>query len=268
MDTEGAREIKRHVQERYAELARQHASSCCSAPSEATSSCCRQQEGDASRAQRLYSREELELISANISSLGCGNPIACSELVAGETLLDLGSGGGLDCFLAAQRVGPGGRVIGLDMTPDMVRLARDNARLLSLDNVEFRLGEMEHMPVDSGSVDVVISNCVVNLSPDKDAVFAEIYRVLKAGGRLSISDMVTHGELPPEVRRDMVQWAGCVAGALDERDYLGKIEAAGFVEVEVVEERQDDFRGAASCRCGDAPSYQVVSATVTARKPR
>jgi ubiquinone/menaquinone biosynthesis C-methylase UbiE len=163
--------------------------------------------------------------------LGCGNPTAIAELSKGEVVLDLGSGAGIDCFLAAEKVGAGGRVIGLDMTPEMVQLARENARVVESANVEFCLGEMEHMPVEDNSVDVIISNCVINLSPDKDAVFREAYRVLKLGGRLCVSDMVLLEELPEGVKESLAQWAGCVTGALSEEEYLGKIRAAGFVQV-------------------------------------
>jgi SAM-dependent methyltransferase len=168
------------------------------------------------------------------ASLGCGNPIAISELQPGEIVLDLGSGGGIDCFLAAQQVGPEGRVIGLDMTPDMIKLARQNAKQVGLTNVEFRFGEMEDIPLPAESVDVIISNCVINLSPDKDAVFAEAYRVLRAGGRVNVSDIVLAGDLPPSIRDRLDAWVGCVAGALREDDYLGKIRAAGFQDVEVL----------------------------------
>jgi SAM-dependent methyltransferase len=168
------------------------------------------------------------------ASLGCGNPLAIADLRPGEVVLDLGSGGGIDCFLAARQVGPQGTVIGLDMTTDMVKLARRNARKIGVTNVEFQWGEMEEMPLPDASVDVVISNCVINLSPDKDAVFAEAFRVLRPGGRLSVADIVIDGSLPRAIRQSMDAWAGCVAGALDEAVYLGKIRAAGFEDVEVL----------------------------------
>jgi ubiquinone/menaquinone biosynthesis C-methylase UbiE len=170
-------------------------------------------------------------------SFGCGNPTAIAELSAGEVVLDLGSGGGIDCFLAAKQVGPSGRVIGLDMTPDMVRLARHNAKKVGAGNVEFRYGEIEDMPLPDGLVDVIISNCVINLSPDKDAVFAEAFRVLRPGGRLSVSDIVTRGELPPSVRDRLDAWAGCLAGALDESDYVEKIQRAGFADMQVIDRK-------------------------------
>jgi len=187
-------------------------------------------------AARLYPVEELSGLPDSVTdaSLGCGNPLAIADLKPGEVVLDLGSGGGIDCFLAARKVGPQGRVIGLDMTPDMIKLARRNAKKLGMDNVIFDYGEMEEIPLPDASVDVIISNCVINLSPDKDAVFAEAYRVLRSGGRLSVSDMVVDGDLPEAIRDNLNAWAGCLAGALDESDYLSKIRAAGFGQVEVL----------------------------------
>ena len=184
--------------------------------------------------------EELTGLPESVTgmSLGCGNPTAIAELRPGEVVLDLGAGGGIDCFLAARQVGPEGRVIGLDMTPEMVRLARRNAKELGVENVDFRYGEMEEMPLPDRSVDVIISNCVINLSPDKDAVFGEAFRVLRPGGRMSISDIVVDGELPQAIRSRLDAWAGCIAGALDEADYLSRIRAAGFEGVEI---RTRDF---------------------------
>ncbi|MFH1381967.1 MAG: arsenite methyltransferase [Chloroflexota bacterium] len=221
-----AEEIKSFVKERYGKVARSKSQSCCG------NSCSCQAP---THAEKLYSGEELKDLPKDVTdvSLGCGNPTAIAELKAGETVLDLGSGGGIDCFLAAQKVGAKGRVIGLDMTSDMIQLARRNVQKMGVKNVEFRLGEMEHMPVPDGSVDAIISNCVVNLSPDKDAVFGEAYRVLKPGGRLCISDIVLLGELPREVKESLEQWAGCIAGALPEDEYLAKIRAAGFTRVTV-----------------------------------
>jgi arsenite methyltransferase len=187
-------------------------------------------------ATRFYSAEEWAQLPDTVTgaSLGCGNPLAIAGLQPGEVVLDLGSGGGIDCFLAAKQVGPEGRVIGLDMTPDMIKLARRNAKKMGVTNVDFRFGEMEDMPLPDGSVDVIISNCVINLSPDKDAVFREAYRVLQPGGRLSVSDIVVDGDLPQFIRNRLAAWAGCIAGALDEQVYLGKIRAAGFEQVEVL----------------------------------
>lgn len=231
-----AEEIKEFVRGRYGNLAKEKGRSCCAPETPASKSCC---SGGADScetqtvAERLYADKDLENLPRDVTdiSLGCGNPTAIAELSEGEVVLDLGSGGGIDSFLAAQKVGERGKVIGLDMTPEMIRLARENAQKVGAGNVEFRLGEMEHMPVADDSVDVIISNCVINLSPDKDAVFREAFRVLKPGGRLCVSDMVLLGELPVEVKESIAQWAGCVAGALRENIYLDKIRAAGFTQV-------------------------------------
>ena len=241
-------EIKGFVKEHYSEIAQKHTPSCCGPQAEQTASCCGPQTDQAPRrADGLYSEEELRSLPESVvnSALGCGNPMAIAELEPGDVVLDLGSGGGIDCFLAAERVGETGKVIGVDMTPEMIRLARENTAKVGLENVEFRLGEMEHLPVESDSVDVVISNCVINLSPDKDSVFREAYRVLKSGGRLCVSDMATVGELPPEVRENPVMWSGCVAGALDRNVYLDKLRAAGFSEIssEDVEVSRDQTDG-------------------------
>lgn len=270
MEERNAEEIKKFVRERYAGIAREQSapccassSSCCAPQSSAASSCCSPSTEETNLAQRLYSKEELDALSVNITSLGCGNPVALAELRPGDVVLDLGSGGGLDCFLSAQRVGPQGKVIGLDMTPEMIQQARANAKELSLENVEFRLGEMEHMPIESDSVDVVISNCVINLSPDKDTVFREVFRALKPGGELCVSDIVTHGELPAEVRQSLEQWAGCVAGALEETVYLDKIRAAGFVEPKIVSVDPPTCGEGTTCE-----ENQIASITVKARKPK
>jgi len=268
MEAKNEEEIKEFVRERYAEIARQQTPSCCAPQSIEASSCCSPSDTQASLAQWLYSREELESISANIPSLGCGNPVALSELKENEVVLDLGSGGGLDCFLAAQKVGPGGRVIGLDMTSDMIQLARANAQKLSLNNVEFRLGEMEHMPIESDSVDVVISNCVINLSPDKDAVFREVFRILKPGGRLCVSDIVAHGELPASVKESLEQWACCVGGALEEKEYLGKIRAVGFIEMKVDGINPTVYGEETSCGSETTTGGGIASITVKAYKPK
>ena len=229
-------EIKSFVKTHYGSLAKEKSRSCCSPGAAVPPSCCNQDvisRQTQTAAERLYTNEELETLPRDVSdiSLGCGNPTAIAELSEGEVVLDLGSGGGIDCFLAAQRVGTRGRVIGLDMTPEMIQLARENANKIGTSNVEFRLGEMEHMPVEDNSIDAIISNCVINLSPDKDAVFREAFRVLKPGGRLCISDIVLLEELPKEIKESLEQWAGCIAGALNENIYLDKIRAAGFVKV-------------------------------------
>jgi ubiquinone/menaquinone biosynthesis C-methylase UbiE len=184
-----------------------------------------------------YSEEDLQAVpeGANLG-LGCGNPVALASLQEGEIVLDLGSGAGFDCFLAAGRVGKSGRVIGVDMTPEMLDRVRENARRGGYENVEFRLGEIEHLPLADASVDVVISNCVINLSPDKPSVFREAFRVLKPGGRLMVSDIVLEGELPEAIRESAEAYVGCVSGASLKADYLRAIEEAGFKDVEVLEQ--------------------------------
>jgi len=178
----------------------------------------------------LYDEVQKSGLPANavLASLGCGNPTALAELKAGETVLDLGSGGGIDVLLSAKRVGPTGKAYGLDMTDDMLALARENQRQAGVENVEFLKGEIEQIPLPDNSVDVIISNCVINLSADKDKVLREAFRVLKPGGRFAVSDVVVKGEVPEEVRKSMLLWVGCVAGALEERDYVAKLEMAGF----------------------------------------
>jgi arsenite methyltransferase len=171
--------------------------------------------------------------AAMLASLGCGNPTALAQLKAGQTVLDLGSGGGIDVLLSARRVGPTGKAYGLDMTDEMLALANENRKKAGVDNVEFLKGEIEHIPLPDNSVDVVISNCVINLSSDKDAVLREAFRVLKPGGRFAVSDVVTRGEMLPEIRKSVLLWVGCIAGALEENDYLRKLKNAGFAEAEL-----------------------------------
>ncbi len=206
-----------------------------------------------------YTAEQIALVPAEAAnlSLGCGNPTALAALRPGETVLDIGSGAGIDAFYAARRVGPQGRVIGLDMTPAMIERARRSAAAAGLSQVEFRLGQAEAMPVEDGAVDVILSNCVINLAEDKGRVFEEAYRVLKPGGRLSISDMVTAGPLPMSLRSDPRRWADCIYGALPERAYLDLVRQAGFVD----EAGQRDLSG------GQAAGVEVYSLSVTARKP-
>ncbi len=183
----------------------------------------------------LYHEREVESLpdDAVTASLGCGNPTALAELKEGETVLDLGSGGGIDVLLSARRVGASGKVYGLDMTDEMLALARENQRKAGVQNVEFLKGEIENVPLPDESMDVVISNCVINLSGDKDRVFAEAFRVLRPGGRFAVSDIVVRGEVPVDLRRSIELWAGCIAGALEERDYCAKLEAAGFDRVDI-----------------------------------
>jgi arsenite methyltransferase len=194
-------------------------------------------------------------------SLGCGNPITAAAMRPGETVLDLGSGGGLDCFLSAKQVGEKGHVIGVDMTPEMLQRARANATRLGVRNVEFREGYLESLPVEDDSVDVVISNCVINLSPDKPRVFREIYRTLKPGGRLAVSDTVTNGPLPDSLKKDMKAWGECVAGALDMSEYTSGLVEAGFSEVAVKP------KDASGNELESLPVSAVFSAIVTATKP-
>jgi arsenite methyltransferase len=186
-------------------------------------------------AEALYDQAKLADLPNSVTeaSLGCGNPTAITGLKPGETVLDLGSGGGIDCFLAAKAVGPTGRVIGVDMTDQMLALANQNKAKLGVTNVEFRKGDIENLPVEHDNVDVIISNCVINLAPDKDAVFREALRVLKPGGRLTVSDIVTDGDMADDLRRSITAWVGCIAGALDQNDYLDKLRQAGFVNVAV-----------------------------------
>ena len=199
--------------------------SCCAPDSDAATTL----------AEALYGDNALDELPDSVTdiSLGCGNPTAIANLQPGETVLDLGSGGGIDCFLAAKVVGPTGHVIGVDMTDSMLAVANENKAKMGVDNVEFRKGEIENLPVDSDSVDIIISNCVINLSPDKDAVFKEAFRVLKPGARFTVSDMVTEGEFPAQLKANIEAWAGCITGALDQEDYLGKMRNAGFVDVQV-----------------------------------
>jgi arsenite methyltransferase len=218
--------LRQSVLENYARIARESKACCCGS----------NQAEDISRSVG-YSDEDLQAAPGDANlGLGCGNPVALASLKEGEVVLDLGAGAGFDAFLAANRVGESGCVIGVDMTPDMVAKARANARNGGYQNVEFRLGEIENLPVADASVDVIISNCVINLSPDKPAVFAEALRALKPGGRLMVSDIVLLKELPDELRQSVAAYVGCVAGALMKQDYLDTIKAAGFGEVSVLDE--------------------------------
>ncbi len=198
-------------------------------------------------------------------SLGCGDPITLAELQPGQTVLDLGSGGGIDCFMAARRVGPAGRVIGIDMTPEMLAKAEANKAAVGLDNVEFRRGFIEALPVESDTVDVILSNCVINLSPDKAAVFREAYRVLRAGGKLAVSDMMTRGRFSEAERADLSAWAGCISGAEDVATYAAAMRAAGFSDISIVDKAtpQTELAGLPA----ETGPAQLFSARVTARKP-
>jgi len=257
------------VREHYAERARK-ADSCC-APASA-SSCC-----DSKNV--IYPDELLVAVPDDVAnfSLGCGDPITLAALQPGQTVLDLGSGGGLDCFLAAKKVGQSGHVIGVDMTPEMLEKARASAARMGVTNVEFRQGFLEDLPVDDDSIDVVISNCVINLSPDKAKVFNEVYRVLRPGGKLAVSDIVTDGPLPDAIKQSLSMWAGCVAGAVDAKDYIAMMEAAGFIDItvtptffdkETVDEAINDVSDQIDLKSvsQDELYKTVYSARITARK--
>lgn len=262
--TESPTPIHDTVREHYAERIKSSAS-CCG------DSCC-------STDSRLYPVDLLATIPADVSntSYGCGDPITLAALQPGETVLDLGSGAGLDCLLAAQKVGETGRVIGVDMTPEMIDRARANAKRVNATNVEFRQGYLENLPVETGMVDVIISNCVINLSPDKEQVFTEAFRVLKPGGKLAVSDIVTDGELPELVRNSLSAWAGCVAGAVEATEYIAMMEAVGFTDIsikpvffdkETVDGALDEMKLDVTEYPRDAVYKAVYSAKITAYKP-
>ena len=224
--------IKAVVKEKYGQAAlrvKEGGSACCGASPAASSGC-----GDPITSN-LYDVAQAKEIpeAALLASLGCGNPTALAKLNAGEVVLDLGSGGGIDVLLSARRVGPTGKTYGLDMTDEMLALANENKCKAGVENVEFLKGEIEHIPLPDNSIDVIISNCTINLSADKDRVLREAFRVLKPGGRLAVSDVVTRGEMPAEVRQSVLLWVGCVAGALEEIEYRNKLAAAGFERIEL-----------------------------------
>jgi SAM-dependent methyltransferase len=259
------REIKDEVKRRYGAAARKaregDGAGCCDPSGDTISS-------------NLYASDELQHLpqDAVAASLGCGNPVAVAELKEGEVVLDLGSGGGIDVLLSARRVGPAGKAYGVDMTDDMLDLARKNAAEAGVSNVEFLRGEIENIPLPRNTVDVIISNCVVNLSPDKDAVIREAYRVLKRGGRIAISDIVTDNDLPEAIKSDMASWTGCIAGALTRDEYLGKLSAAGFEGAEIETFREYTAEDAASGGlgdevCGADSGLGIFSGVVRARKP-
>jgi SAM-dependent methyltransferase len=224
-------DIKEVVKEKYGQAALRvtsGGSSCCGATAASGLSC-------DPITSNLYDASQAGQIpeEAMLASLGCGNPTALAQLMPGETVLDLGSGGGIDVLLSARRVGPTGKAYGLDMTDEMLALANENKRKAGAGNVEFLKGEIEKIPLPDNTVDVIISNCVINLSADKDRVLREAFRVLKPGGRLAVSDVVTRGEIVPEVRQSVLLWVGCIAGALEENDYRAKLAAAGFEQIEI-----------------------------------
>ena len=269
-------DIKEVVKEKYGQAAlrvKAGGSSCCGAAPATAEKCCDP------ITSNLYDVTQAAQIpeEALLASLGCGNPTALAQLSPGEVVLDLGAGGGIDVLLSARRVGPTGKAYGLDMTEEMLALAHENKHRSGLENVEFLRGEIESIPLPDKSVDVIISNCVINLSADKDRVLREAFRVLKPGGRIAVSDVVTRGEILPEIRRSVLLWVGCVAGALDESDYRAKLAAAGFEQIDLEPtriHRAEDAREFLS-REGidvDALSPQVdgkfMSAFVRAGKPK
>jgi 2-polyprenyl-3-methyl-5-hydroxy-6-metoxy-1,4-benzoquinol methylase len=231
--------VKEVVRQKYGEAARRVSESAATSGCGPVSSCCGAAPatigGSDPITANLYDAVEAGQVpdTALLASLGCGNPTALAELKPGETVLDLGSGGGIDVLLSARRVGPAGVAYGVDMTDEMLALAAENKRKSGLTNVHFLKGDIEHIPLPANSVDVIISNCVINLAADKDRVLAEAFRVLKPGGRFAVSDVIVRGEVPPAIRRNMELWIGCVAGALSDRDYLDKLARAGFVDAAI-----------------------------------
>ena len=255
-------DLKTTVRERYAQSAIKVLASepgCCSALS--ASSGCDPVSGN------LYDVSQTAGIpeGAILASLGCGNPTALAELKEGETVLDLGSGGGIDVLLSARRVGPTGKAIGLDMTDEMLALARENQRKAGVTNVEFRKGDIEHIPLPDNSIDVIISNCVINLSGDKSRVLAEAFRVLKPGGRFAVSDVVIRGEVPGRVRESMELWVGCVAGALEEKEYRRLLGEAGFEQIDVEPTRIYEFEDAKTFLTGAGLDTEVLAREVGGR---
>ena len=279
--TNNPTDIRVVVRERYGNIAEKFQpgspADCC-APAEGA--CC----GTESDAQlntiaHLYEDTDAFELPSEVTdlSLGCGDPVTLASLEEGQTVLDLGSGGGIDCFLAAKKVGPTGKVIGVDMTSAMVERARANKEKLGAENVEFRLGEIEHLPVPDETIDVIISNCVINLSPDKPQVFREAYRSLRPGGRLAVSDIVTDGQLPEVIKNSLSAWADCIAGALDAKEYIAAIQEAGFADIdltasywdqEMIDVAIDQIDPELKIQVKDFdPQKAIFSAKITARKP-
>jgi ubiquinone/menaquinone biosynthesis C-methylase UbiE len=251
-------EVRTHVRRHYGSLAAgsTEGGACCGPG-------CGCGDGGVSLEHPLYSPDDLKTLpdEAVHLSLGCGNPVALASLKPGQVVVDLGSGGGIDCFLAADRVGQEGRVIGIDMTPTMIDAARRSRLALGLDNVEFRLGEIEHLPLADRSVDVVISNCVINLSPDKLQVLKEVYRVLRPGGRLAVSDVVASAPIPAELKSDPEAWAGCLSGAIETGEFADLLGEAGFVEVVI--QSQENLEEGEESQARTEPVYQAF---ISARK--
>ena len=267
MTTPSPTPIHEAVREHYAERIKTN-TSCCGGSTD----CCSTSDSS------LYPADLLTTLPAGESavSYGCGDPITLASLEPGQIVLDLGSGAGLDCFFAAKKVGPTGRVIGVDMTPEMIERATASAQRMGITNVEFRQGYIESLPVDGNSVDVIISNCVINLSPDKRAVFAEAFRALKPGGKLAVSDIVTGGPLPEAVKQSLSAWAGCVAGAVEAKEYIGMMESVGFTDISVtpvffdkqtVNSALDEMKLDVREYPREAVYQAVYSAKITACKP-
>jgi arsenite methyltransferase len=256
-------ELRTAVRGRYGAVAREQGSDCGCSPS-----CCTASASPKEKSMALgYSAEEVTVVpgGANLG-LGCGNPAAIASLKGGETVLDLGSGGGFDCFLAARAVGTQGRAIGVDMTSDMINLSRRNAQKAGLENVEFRLGEIEHLPVADASVDVIISNCVINLSPEKPQVFREAFRVLKSGGRLAVSDMVASGEIPEDLRNDLSSYSACIGGASSISDLQKMLVDAGFRSIRI-QPKEESRSFIKDWSPGKGIENFVLSAGIEAVKP-
>lgn len=247
------KDIKKIVREGYSRIAK--GSSCCSS----SGNCCGQPGEERELSLEMgYSYDDIEKVPEGSNlGLGCGNPVAIASLREGETVLDLGSGAGFDCFLAAEKVGPKGKVIGVDMTSEMLEKARENASKSNFTNVEFRLGEIENLPCADNTADIVISNCVINLSPDKDRVFVEAFRVLKPGGRMMVSDIVLTRPLPEYIKNDDNAYIGCISGAILKEDYLSSIKRAGFADIKIMDEVRYPF---------DSPENYALSIKVSAQK--
>jgi arsenite methyltransferase len=275
-------EIREAVRERYGKIARDGGgsfeasenSSCCGSfeivnNTKRQSSCCGPTDFSANNISAVigYSKEDIESVTEGTNmGLGCGNPVALASLKSGETVVDLGSGGGFDCFLAAKQVGETGKVIGVDMTPDMIGKARKNAEKMETKNIEFRLGEIEHLPVADNSVDIIMSNCVINLSPDKGSVFRDAYRVLKPGGRIAISDIVATAKLPDEIKKNLKWVSACVGGAATIDETENMLKQCGFQKIKIT--RRDESRALINewAPGSDAGDY-IVSAYIEAVKP-
>jgi arsenite methyltransferase len=257
-------ELKEIIQEKYGEAARRiangEANGCCGGSAQ-LDGCCDP------ITSNLYDAAQAGQIpeAALKASLGCGNPTALATLNAGETVLDLGSGGGIDVLLSARRVGPSGKAYGLDMTDDMLALARENQRKAGVENVEFLKGEIEHIPLPDNSVDVIISNCVINLSADKDQVLQEAFRVLKPGGRLAVSDVVVRGEVPADIRRSVELWVGCVAGALEETEYKSKLSRTGFAAIDIEPTRIYNVEDARQLLTGQGINVDAIAPLVAGK---